>query len=290
MSTEPPLRRRIELFLAATACLILIAVADHFTGRDIASVVFYAAAIALAAWTTADLRFAVASAVIGGALWLAVAWWSRQTLDPGVVLWNAASRLAIFVGIAMLVWRLKNALDLAHALARTDYVTDILNARAFHETARIEISRARRYHHPLTVAYFDLDDFKSVNDRFGHTRGDAVLRQIAATLRGSLRESDTVARVGGDEFVVLLPETRHEQAQEALTKLQRALADAMRSIGNGVTVSIGATVFEVPPADVDALISAADAMMYKAKASGKNRICIGIATPAIEPLRGWRST
>jgi diguanylate cyclase (GGDEF)-like protein len=283
-----PTNHRFGLFAAAWASLVLIGILDYFSGPDIAFALFYIAAIAFAAWTTADLRLSVASAVVGALIWLAAEWLSHDSLAQVVMLWNAATRLVIFAGTAILVCRLKRALDLAQALARTDYVTELLNARAFQEIARTEVSRARRYHHPLTVAYFDLDDFKSVNDRFGHTRGDAVLRTVAAALRSSLRRSDTVARVGGDEFVVLLPETGYEQAKEALVKLQRSLAEAMRSTGNGVTVSIGAAVYDVPPADVDAMIRAADASMYQAKADGKNRFRISVETPAVGPQREWR--
>ncbi|MBN1241004.1 MAG: GGDEF domain-containing protein [Gammaproteobacteria bacterium] len=283
-----PGKRRAVLSLTAVLCLLLIGFVDYYTGPEIASLLFYVAAVALAAWTSADLRIAVASGVLAALVWAAAEWLSNDSSPQAVLLWNAASRLVIFCGTGILFWKLKRALDLAHGLARTDYVTDLLNARAFHELAKIEISRARRYHRPLTVAYFDLDDFKSVNDRYGHTRGDAVLRTVGATLRASLRQSDTVARIGGDEFVLLLPEAGYEQAREVLAKLQSALTDAMASIGNGTTVSIGAAVFDVPPADVDALILAADAMMYRAKTDGKNRFRICVEKPAVEPRRSWR--
>jgi diguanylate cyclase (GGDEF)-like protein len=284
------MRRRLGLLAAVSVYFVAIGFVDYFTGPDIAFSLFYVAAIAVAAWTTADLRLAVASSIVGALAWLAAEWLSHADIPQVVVLWNAATRLVIFTGTGILICRLRNALNLAQALARTDYVTELLNVRAFHEIAKVEISRARRYHRPLTVAFFDLDDFKSINDRFGHSYGDAVLRTVAGTLRSSLRSSDTVARVGGDEFVVLLPETGHEQAKEALAKLQQALLERMGSAGSGVTVSIGAAVFDVPPADVDALIRAADAMMYKAKADGKNRFRISVESPAIQSRREWHTT
>src|SRR5437773_2624774 len=122
-------------------------------------------------------------------------------------------------------------LRLAHArereLARRDALTGAPNARAFYELAGAEIARARRYIHPFSVAYLDLDDFKLVNDRLGHLAGDAVLRSVARALGGVLRASDVVARLGGDEFAVLLPEAGAAPARLATDKLRQALAEVV---------------------------------------------------------------
>jgi diguanylate cyclase (GGDEF)-like protein len=281
-------RSRLTSALLGSTSLALIGLADYLTGPEIAFSLFYIVVIALMAWTTADVGLSVASALLGACIWLAAEWFAGSTSTDVVMLWNAATRLVIFIGAGVLICRLRRALDLARTLARTDYVTDVLNARAFDEIAKIEVSRARRYSHALTVAYLDLDNFKSVNDRFGHSQGDDVLRTVASTLRSSLRTSDTVARLGGDEFVVMLPETGYGQAQEALTKLQQSLTEAMQQRRYPVTFSIGAAIFEVPPADVDALIKAADSAMYKAKADGKNRCSLSVERPAVAPPRDWR--
>jgi diguanylate cyclase (GGDEF)-like protein len=281
-------RSRLTSALLGSTSLALIGLADYLTGPEIAFSLFYIVVIALMAWTTADVGLSVASALLGACIWLAAEWFAGSTSTDVVMLWNAATRLVIFIGAGVLICRLRRALDLARTLARTDYVTDVLHARAFDEIAKIEVSRARRYSHALTVAYLDLDNFKSVNDRFGHSQGDDVLRTVASTLRSSLRTSDTVARLGGDEFVVMLPETGYGQAQEALTKLQQSLTEAMQQRRYPVTFSIGAAIFEVPPADVDALIKAADSAMYKAKADGKNRCSLSVERPAVAPPRDWR--
>src|SRR5205085_1549573 len=167
-------------------------------------------------------------------------------------------------------------LRLAHArerqLARSDALTGAPNARAFYEVAEAEITRARRYAHPFSVAYLDLDDFKLVNDRLGHLAGDAVLRSVARALSGVMRASDVVARLGGDEFVVLLPEASAAPARLATEKLRGALADVVPAHGWRMTASIGVATFLVPPESVDELLGAVDGLMYRAKQGGKNGV------------------
>ena len=133
-------------------------------------------------------------------------------------------------------------------------------------------TRLREPGKALTVAYVDADDFKGINDRYGHAYGDEVLRSIANTLKQNLRETDSISRVGGDEFVILLPETDAEQAHAVLSKLQSVMAASMARFETKISVSVGAVVFDEPPLDVDALTKASDAAMYRAKANGKNGI------------------
>jgi diguanylate cyclase (GGDEF)-like protein len=122
------------------------------------------------------------------------------------------------------------------------------------------------------VAYLDLDNFKEVNDRFGHSRGDSLLRLVAATIRTNLRKTDMVARLGGDEFALLLPETGYEPAAAVLRKIHQLLLGKMQRCGYPVTCSIGAVTFLRPAESVEELIKRADACMYAAKRGGKDRM------------------
>jgi len=136
----------------------------------------------------------------------------------------------------------------------------------------VEIERARRYQHPFTVAFIDLDEFKLVNDRLGRTAGDAVLRIVARAISAVTRASDVVARVGGDEFVVLLPETGTAPARLAIDKLRHAVSGIVPAHGWRLSASIGVATYLVAPESVDVLVGTADQLMSAAKRSGKNTV------------------
>jgi diguanylate cyclase (GGDEF)-like protein len=136
----------------------------------------------------------------------------------------------------------------------------------------LEAERARRASRPLTLAYFDLDNFKQLNDQFGHAVGDEALRCFVQTLQVHLRIADLLARLGGDEFALLLPETGAEGAVALLSRLQEHLAREMERKGWPVTLSVGAVTFQRPLEDVDLMIQRVDALMYAAKRKGKGRI------------------
>jgi diguanylate cyclase (GGDEF)-like protein len=157
-------------------------------------------------------------------------------------------------------------------LARTDDLTGVRNARSFNELADAELRRARRFGHSLTIAYVDLDDFKTVNDSLGHRAGDAVLRAAAQAMSRSLRAVDVVARLGGDEFGVLLPETNAGVAEPVIQKVHQAITESTAATGCPVTASIGAITYRQLPRSVDDLIRSADARMYDMKRKGKNRV------------------
>jgi diguanylate cyclase (GGDEF)-like protein len=134
-------------------------------------------------------------------------------------------------------------------------------------------------HQPCAVALVDLDRFKDVNDGRSHAVGDVVLRQIAATLRHTLRADDVVARYGGDEFVVIMPSTPLADAVAALDRATRAIAELPREVASGVTMSVG-VVAAGPEAEPAATLAAADAAMYRAKHGGGNQV---ISVPALGP-------
>jgi diguanylate cyclase (GGDEF)-like protein len=118
----------------------------------------------------------------------------------------------------------------------------------------------------------DLDNFKTVNDRFGHSTGDILLRFVAQTLQENIRVTDTVARLGGDEFAILLPETGRNVAEVIMQKIQKINLDIMRRHGWPVTLSIGVVSFTSPPSTVDETLRISDQLMYSAKNNGRNSI------------------
>jgi diguanylate cyclase (GGDEF)-like protein len=169
-------------------------------------------------------------------------------------------------------------------LALRDGLTGLLNRRALSDQASSGLSRAKRKHHPFAVAMVDIDHFKAINDTYGHAAGDHVLSQLAQRLTTAVRASDDVGRWGGEEFLVLLPESDREQAQVAAERLRSLIASApMRIEGDitvKVTVSIGVGLSEDPASAsivLDQIIRTADDALYQAKAAGRNRVVVSVA-------------
>ena len=156
-----------------------------------------------------------------------------------------------------------------------DHLTGIANRRTFFEAGELELSRWRRAPRPLTMTLFDADNFKGVNDKYGHAAGDAVLRHFASLLVATYRECDVVARTGGEEFAVLLPSATLESAVEAADRLLQALQKATVDIdGTRIQyrVSGGIAAMDDDVVDLDALIKRADQALYAAKRAGRNRV------------------
>lgn len=205
--------------------------------------------------------------------------------------WNDAFSVALVVGLvlalAFSLIALRRGLQRERELARTDELTGIENRRAFYELADREIKRVARYGKAFTVVCLDIDDFKLVNDRYGHEAGDAVLRLAADTVRKTIRASDAVARLGGDEFAILLHETTAAASETVIRKLQMAIGDIVRVNGRAMTVSLGAVTCLEAPETVDALLRLADGLLYTAKRAGKNLARHRVLTsPASRALGG----
>ncbi len=159
-----------------------------------------------------------------------------------------------------------------HQLAHTDALTSTTNRRAMQAQLEAELERARRYNRPFALLLADLDHFKNVNDTYGHPVGDQVLREVALRLQQHLRESDTLARWGGEEFLVLAPETDLHQAQHLAWRLLEAVRQAPMA-GVPVTLSLGVACYREGDS-VAALLSRADEAMYRAKAAGRNQVVL----------------
>lgn len=164
-----------------------------------------------------------------------------------------------------------------YQLATHDALTDLNNRRHFIELADNEIARAIRHGRQLSLCILDVDLFKPVNDRYGHISGDEVLRQIAALLRKHARNDDIAARIGGEEFALLVPECDAEAAQVFAERVREAVATAVFSPGGEpqhITVSIGIAALAKGRDTRPALMAAADTALYRAKSEGRNRVCI----------------
>jgi len=267
---------RSRPFILATALVMvaLLAFVDWLTGPQVRFFIFYWPAIALAAWFLGAGPGYLMVAVVTGA-WLAA---NAGTLSAeaslAILAWNAAVNLASFALLAWFISWLRQALDRERLRSRTDHLTGVANSRAFTDAVSQAAARARRGGLPLAVGFLDVDDFKVINDRLGHTAGDAVLRSVAQAIRGVLRASDSVGRLGGDEFAILLPDTDAAAAQEVFRRLRHELAELGRRNGWPLSLSIGAIVCRPAECDVDELLRRADALMYRVKSAGKNDVLV----------------
>lgn len=171
---------------------------------------------------------------------------------------------------------LARARDEAEQLARLDALTGVANRRSFQEAAEREFQRERRYGHPVAVLVFDIDLFKQINDSHGHAAGDTVIRAVADIVRGAVREVDFVARIGGEEFAVLLPEVHASEASRTAERLRARVADwtgAHDGQPLRCTASFGVGETRAADPDFAAVLQRADQAMYAAKQGGRDRVC-----------------
>ncbi|PTS86054.1 diguanylate cyclase [Pseudomonas sp. HMWF032] len=190
---------------------------------------------------------------------------------------NPLGQPHVIVGIAEDITEKKQLEGELHRLATTDVLTQSANRRHFFECAEREFAQAREYGSPLVFLLLDLDDFKQINDRYGHQMGDQVLQRLAYTTTTVLRRGDLFGRIGGEEFAALFPRCELALAEQIAERLQR---DARRLSFNqdnttfGITLSQGLTSLRPDDAGLDALYARADAAMYRAKRQGKNQVVI----------------
>ena len=184
--------------------------------------------------------------------------------------------------------QLEDMLTRVESLAIMDSLTGLYNRRRFETILANEVKRAMRYQSPLSCMMIDVDHFKKVNDARGHQEGDAVLREIAQRIQASIREVDTAARWGGEEFTILSPNTPKENAKLAAIRILKAVSQHPFSGFNQgqITVSIGIASLPAPSIDSeDKLVNAADVALYEAKKNGRNRVEFNFHEPCpLSPL------
>jgi diguanylate cyclase (GGDEF)-like protein len=265
----------IAAIAAGLALALVVAAADVATGYEINLGLFYLAPIAIVTWWAgrfAGVALGVAS-VVG--MFVVDNHVTRDIPFPTTYLvpyWNSAIRLGYFVVFAWILSALRKAYDRERAVARIDFLTGVPNRQAFSELLQDAIVRSRRSGEPLAIAFLDCDNFKDINDRFGHESGDEVLRECASSICRRLRAGDVAARIGGDEFAVILAGTACADARHLMAGISEELEAMSRRRGWPVTFSIGVVTFIEPPVDSKAALMESDRLMYEVKRSGKNGI------------------
>ena len=251
--------------------VLIISIIDYIIAIDISLSILYLLPISLATWY-GTRWFSFLLVLISTIGWFIAEFAAKTNLHWLLLSWNTGVRVIVFLTIAYLISSLKIAYEKEKILARIDGLTGIVNQRFFLELLRLEYMRSFRYGHCLTLAYLDLDNFKEINDRYGHDAGDNLLKLIAQTIQKQIRETDTIARLGGDEFALLFPETNYETGEVLLKRIQQSLKTAMEVHSPTVSFSIGAVTFLSFPDSIDLMLKQADSLMYEVKKSGKDRI------------------
>ncbi|MBF0320598.1 MAG: sensor domain-containing diguanylate cyclase [Nitrospirae bacterium] len=200
----------------------------------------------------------------------------RWVLDTGTPRFTPDGMFAGFIGSCVGISERKEAEEQLQHIAHFDLLTDLPNRFLFFDRINQAIEQAKRYNHKVALLFLDLNRFKSVNDTLGHHAGDALLKETAKRLSSCVRHADTVARMGGDEFNIILSRVNERQdVQSVAGKIIDALAVPfyIDTIKCSIGVSIGISMFPVDSSDADTLIQKADKAMYKAKSSGESSYC-----------------
>jgi diguanylate cyclase (GGDEF)-like protein len=274
MTRLKQLEGKSKLFwvLIGLISVFIVGTIDWLTGPEISFSLFYLVPVSLITWFLGKTPGIVTS-TIAAVVWLFCDYFSGNSYSyVAIYYWNSLIRFGFFIIVTLLFSLLKDAMENERRLARIDGLTGALNTRCFAELLQTECDRFKRRKSPFTLAYIDLDNFKMVNDHFGHSTGDDVLSLIVTYTQAQLRKTDYVARLGGDEFVLLLTETDQFGAEVAISKIQFGLLEEMKRNNWPVTFLIGVLTCVELPDTIDDLIKQADNLMYAVKNSGKNSV------------------
>jgi diguanylate cyclase (GGDEF)-like protein len=198
-----------------------------------------------------------------------------ESSHPGAFAQNDVQPLESVADICAAAIQNARYFDRIRHMAYVDGLTGIFNRRYFEMRITEEIERVRRYENALALVMVDIDHFKRLNDEFGHLLGDEVLRQVSKLFEQNLRKADIVCRYGGEEFVLLMPQTTLEHALTAAEKIRKTVASwTFPGVARPVTISLGVASFPADGDSRDALVSAADRALYAAKQGGRNRVVV----------------
>ena len=257
-------QRKPSVLVLGLLMVAAIGELDLLSGPDISLSLFYILPITVVTWRigrTAGFALSVVSVCV----WVFVD--ARQISSLAAVgYWNPVISLTFFLIFTATLAEFSLLVE----WVRTDYLTGLANARGFHDFVTKEIYRCGRTGGSFSLAYLDIDNFKFINDSLGHNAGDDVLRLVGSVLHKTIRRSDIVARIGGDEFTILLSGAGQQSAATAIAKVEETLRAELARAKWPVTFTVGIATFREPPRSVEAAIKQADELMYEAKRMGKN--------------------
>lgn len=247
------------------ACCLLLGILDVLTPVEYVFSFLYLLPISFTTWFSGKKAGFLVSVICTA---LASRFYLQTGLSSGV--WNIASTFGIFTVVALTLSRIRQLLETEKTLSRVDYLTGALNVRAFREFVEYEIKLLQREFSPFSIAYIDIDNFKLVNDNYGHGAGDELLKSVAELIKRVLRKTDIIARVGGDEFVIFFPSTNQGEAKVAIKKISENVSKLSGKYKLPITISLGVVTSLSAAYKLDELLAEADKLMYEVKNDGKN--------------------
>jgi diguanylate cyclase (GGDEF)-like protein len=264
---------KLVILILSFILFLFVAAVDFYFGLKITLSLFYLIPLSFSTWfinKSHGLFFSILSALF----WIFIEFYWNQFFKfrEFLIYWDIIVKFIFFLIFVNILSLFKETLENSEKNARNDFLTGVINARYFYELAQSEINRANRYNSIFSFAYIDLDNFKYLNDNFGHPVGDALLRVVADIIKDNLRKTDIIARLGGDEFAILLPETGYEQSNIVIKKITKEIKLEMERFNWPITLSTGLVTFEKKPISADEMIKIADDIMYSAKKNGKDLI------------------
>ncbi len=263
---------RSLIFGLSIIFVMLLGYIDFITGYEISLTIFYLLPITLLAWYSGR-NSAFFMSFLSVIIWFAADFKSGEySKHFYIFIWDTVVGLCYYLLISYFLSTIRKLYEYEKSLARSDVLTGAVNRRYFYTLASSEIYRAHRFHRPLSLAFLDIDNFKTINDTLGHDIGDDLLAAVAGAINENLRISDVLARLGGDEFAILLPETGEEHVREVITKVKEVLTKVVQRNNWPVSFSIGVVTSAVCDFNIDEMIKTADKIMYSVKKKGKDGI------------------
>ncbi|NBR27061.1 MAG: GGDEF domain-containing protein [Betaproteobacteria bacterium] len=263
---------RKQWLIYGVAALFAVTALNYVTAFKLQLALLYSLPILMLTWAAGRLFGALLSLIVCS-MWTLIDITAGRYLDnPKMLYWEWGVCLLGFMLLVLGLSALRRMLEEAHFQSRKDTLTSLVNKGGFYQIVSAEMEVCRRYRRTLSIAYIDCDNFKAVNDRYGHHVGDDLLRVISKTMQRKLRSSDLPGRLGGDEFAIMLPETSAEACRMVVEMLQQRLLQEMVDHQWPVTFSIGIATFTRMPESIEDMIRQADKLMYAVKNSSKGAI------------------
>ena len=274
-------------WIVALTSLAAVTLLDFLSGIQMALMFLYLTVAGLAAWTFGErkgLMFGLLVALSGAAVrHVQMAANPTHMLTPAMEVWSGVARILTSSLVVVLVSGMRGAIQLEQWRASTDGLTGVLNKTSFQARMTETLTAARGTSRGFILCYMDLDGFKQVNDRHGHSAGDDILRIFAQAAVDAIRQGDLFARIGGDEFVALLSIPHRDDGDHIAALVHRRISTILARTGLPVSCSMGAliaTADELEP--LEAAVQLADSLMYEVKKSGKDALRIGRIDPERE--------